>query len=99
MIETPSNTEMTGIHAPEKADAAGAAARMGDQEGGPEDTYFLLKDSVHEFTLGLSDILDCLKYAEAKGLVPPVPVPWWISLAGMYPGHESWTDIPGRKTR
>ena len=86
MNETLENAAASGSPAPGKDDMHG-------------DTYFFLKDSAYESPLTLSDILDCLKYAEAKGLVPPVPVPWWISTAGMYPGHESWTDIPGRGNR
>lgn len=82
---------------PGKAGLSEDACRLCGQKRETEDTYFLLKDSGHEFTLGLSDVLDCLKYAESEGMVPPVPIPWWISLAGMYPGHEGWTDLPGKK--
>ena len=57
--------------------------------------YFLLKDSVHEFTIGLSDILNCLKFAEEKGEIPELPRTWWREISCLYPEFEKLTDVPG----
>ena len=32
--------------------------------------FFLLKNGLNEFTIGLGDILECLKFAEEQGEVP-----------------------------
>jgi len=35
--------------------------------------FFLLKNKTNEFTIGLGDILECLKFAEEQGEVPELP--------------------------
>lgn len=45
-----------------------------------EEYLFRLKDSVHEFTIGLIDILNCLQFAEEQGAVPELPPEWWIDV-------------------
>lgn len=47
-----------------------------------EHFYFHLKDSVHEFTIGLGEIIKCLKFAEDKGIVPKLPDDWWSAIDG-----------------
>ena len=42
-----------------------------------EPVVFALKDSTHEFSVGLSTILDCLMIAEQEGYVPKIPDGWW----------------------
>ena len=77
------HTELTGdvfeIHDPEAKDHI----------------YFLLKDQSHEFTIALSDILECLKFAEMKGEVPELPNGWWSQVDGQYPNCLNiYRDVP-----
>lgn len=46
---------------------------------------FHLKAEEKEFVLGLSDVLECLKFAERKGIVPPIPGAWWLTMSEVYP--------------
>lgn len=46
--------------------------------------YFLLKDTVHEFSLSLTTVLACLAFAEEEGAVPTVPPDWWIKIGNAY---------------
>ena len=68
----------------EKAGLTGDVFEIHDPEE-KDSIYFLLKDRSHEFTIGLSDVLECLKFAEVKGEVPELPEEWWYMLYGMYP--------------
>lgn len=56
--------------------------------------YFHLQAQGVEFTLGLSDILACLKFAEREGIVPQIPVSWWCEMYGIYPELEEPCDVP-----
>lgn len=38
---------------------------------------FAMRDNFHEFSVGLSTILECLQVAEQQGYVPPLPAEWW----------------------
>lgn len=49
------------------------------------DLMFLLKDSTHEFTISLKEILECLKFAEEKEEIPKLPDELWISAYNRYP--------------
>lgn len=51
-----------------------------------EHFYFHLKDSVHEFTMGLGEIIRCLKFAENEGIVPNLPDDWWSAMYASYNG-------------
>lgn len=55
---------------------------LGDHD---ELLIFHLKVKDIEFTIGLSDILACLKFAEKEGLVPKLPMEWWCQMHGFYP--------------
>ncbi|MBN6058658.1 hypothetical protein [Aggregatibacter actinomycetemcomitans] len=46
-----------------------------------EPLIFALKDDHHEFSIGLSTILECLKFAQDEGVIPPIPVDWWFDIA------------------
>lgn len=46
---------------------------------------FAMKDREHEFSIGLSSILECMVIAEHMGHVPPFSDEWWASLVGRYP--------------
>lgn len=68
----------------EKTELTGDVFKINDPEA-KDHIYFLLKDTSHTFTIGLSDILECLKFAEEKGEVPELSEEWWYMLYGMYP--------------
>ena len=55
---------------------------LGDRD---ELLLFHLKAEEKEFVLGLSDVLECLKFAERKGIVPPIPGAWWLAMSEVYP--------------
>ena len=45
---------------------------------------FALRDSKgNEFSLNLSTILECLKFAENQGVLPPINESWWIEIASI----------------
>lgn len=41
-----------------------------------EQVVFLLKDNNHEFSIGLSTILECLVFAIGNGDLPKLPASW-----------------------
>ena len=45
-----------------------------------EELVFALRDKHHEFSLGLSTILECLAAAERTGNVPKLPDMWWLQI-------------------
>ena len=45
---------------------------------------FAMSDKYHEFSLGLTTVLNCLQIAEQKGHVPPLPDEWWILIIRRY---------------
>lgn len=49
-----------------------------------EKLLFHLHDNFHEFTLGMTTILQCLRFAEDKGAVPKLPSEWWIAAERYY---------------
>jgi len=50
-----------------------------------EEYLFHLKDTVHDFSIGLIDILECLHFAEEQGAIPPLPTDWWLTIESNYP--------------
>ena len=50
-----------------------------------EEYLFHLKDTVHEFSIGLINILECLHFAEEQGAVPQLPPEWWIRVENKFP--------------
>lgn len=50
-----------------------------------DDIYFLIGTKEKECLIGLGNILECLKFAETEGEVPPIPKEWWKKMAEMYP--------------
>ena len=53
-----------------------------------EKVFFHLKDSTHEFTMGLKEVLLCIRFAEDEGLIPKAPEPWWSFLFSTYNVHK-----------
>lgn len=45
---------------------------------------FAMQDKHHQFTLGLSTLLECLYIAEKEGAVPQLPDQWWLALSTRY---------------
>ncbi|OLU25665.1 hypothetical protein BVH03_17650 [Pseudomonas sp. PA15(2017)] len=45
---------------------------------------FALRDRHHDFSLGISTVLECLRFAEAQGAIPALPEDWWIAVRGRY---------------
>ena len=54
-------------------------------EAEADDIYFLIGTREKECLIGLGHILECLKFAETEGEVPPIPEEWWRKMAEMYP--------------
>lgn len=45
-----------------------------------EELVFAMKDSTHNFSIGLTTILGCLSIAEEEGYLPPLPEGWWSDI-------------------
>ena len=63
---------------------------LGDHD---ELLIFHLKVKDIEFTMGLSDILACLKFAEKEGMVPELPEQWWNKMYGTYPELQEPLEV------
>lgn len=50
-----------------------------------EALVFGMRDKAHEFSIGLSSILECVVIAEHMGYIPSFPDEWWVSLVRRYP--------------
>lgn len=46
----------------------------------PEELVFAMKDNYHQFSIGLSTIIQCLAIAERDGHIPKIPADWWNDL-------------------
>ena len=62
-----------------------------------ETVFFHLRDSVHEFTIGLKDILRCLEFAENQGAVPRISRKWWDLKACDYIDFIKYNEPPDDK--
>lgn len=51
-----------------------------DRECCNEELVFALQDKYHQFSVGLSTILNCLYIAEQEGYVPKLPESWWFQI-------------------
>ncbi|VXC22931.1 conserved hypothetical protein [Pseudomonas sp. 8Z] len=49
-----------------------------------EELLFAMRDKYHDFSLGLSVVLQCLLVAEQNGYVPKLPDEWWTQLRLRY---------------
>lgn len=56
--------------------------------------YFRLKEKDHEFMMRLSDILECLKFAQEEGYIPEISQKWWAEISEFYPHLEFLIDVP-----
>lgn len=58
-----------------------------------EHYYFHLKYTVHEFAMGLKEILLCVHFAEDEGLIPKASYEWWSFLYSTYNvPHEPYSQ-------
>lgn len=53
-----------------------------------DEIIFRLKDNHHEFSIGLTTILNCLKLAEDKNAIPKLSDKWWMSIKSRYKIYE-----------
>ena len=60
-----------------------------------ENIWFNMRDNVHDFKIGLSDVLSALKFAEEQGFVPKNDEKWWCKLRLLYPKivNEEYEDV------
>ncbi len=65
-----------------------------DAEYMEEYLFFELQDKDHTFMLGLSTVLECLRFAEEKGEVPELSASWWDILERWYPQLERPQKVP-----
>jgi hypothetical protein len=49
-----------------------------------EPLLFALQDKEHQFSMGLTSVLQCLRLAEEKGFVPKLPGQRWIDIKRSY---------------
>lgn len=49
-----------------------------------EHTIFFLKDNYHEFSMGLSTVLECVMFAIRKGDLPKLPDTWLDLIDSQY---------------
>jgi len=55
-----------------------------DSSVNEEEMIFALQDRHHQFSMGLSTVLQCLRMAEREGGVPDLPEDWWIQVKRRY---------------
>lgn len=59
---------------------------------------FAMRDEHHEFTLGITTVLECLMAAEDQGAVPVLPAEWWSAVISHYkldaPRFEDGKSLP-----
>ena len=59
-----------------------------------EKIYFLLRSGENTFTMGLGDLLECLRFAEKEGEVPKLPAEWWRKMWSIYPQIKELVEVP-----
>jgi hypothetical protein len=67
-----------------RADLTDQSATATDCQCCDNHLVFALKDQHHEFSMGLTTILQCLRFAEDQGAIPDLPEDWWIAVRGRY---------------
>lgn len=64
-----------------------------------EQVVFMLKDKNHEFSMGLTTILECLKFAIENGDLPKLPLSWVNLVYGDSISEISYYDEEHNKKR
>jgi len=49
-----------------------------------ESLIFAMQDKYHQFSIGIEDVLICLRIAEENGAVPKLPKDWWVDIITRY---------------
>jgi hypothetical protein len=49
-----------------------------------EPLLFALQDKEHQFSMGITTVLQCLRLAEEKGFVPKLDMQWWFDVKANY---------------
>lgn len=49
-----------------------------------EPLLFAFQDKNHQFSITLSNILECLAFAEKEGAIPPIDPAWWGRVNAFY---------------
>lgn len=49
-----------------------------------EKAVFLLKDKDHEFSMGLTTVLQCIEFAIRSGALPKLPMSWCADVGDAY---------------
>lgn len=57
-----------------------------------EQVVFMLKDKDHEFSMGLTTVLECLSFAIKNGDLPKLPLSWVYSVYGASLDDISYYD-------
>ena len=57
-----------------------------------ERVVFILKDNFHEFSLGLSTVLNCLAFAVKNGDLPKLPQHWASMIDDIYGSKLSFDN-------
>lgn len=52
-----------------------------------EPLVFGMRDTHHEFSVGLTTVLECLYAAEKNGYTPALPGEWWVDIESTYHLH------------
>lgn len=63
-------------------------ARITNIKTGDDPIYFHLRSGDMDFSLPLTDVLFCFKYAETKEMIPPIPEQYWMDF------YERFSDLP-----
>ena len=71
----------------------GRFERQYDLDKYNDTAFFHLKDTAHEFTMSLRDVLKCIKQAEENGLVPKLPQNWWDSVSSHYNEFTTYDEL------
>lgn len=49
-----------------------------------EPLLFALQDKEHQFSMGITTVLQCLRLAEQRGFVPKLSMQWWFDVKKNY---------------
>ncbi|KAE9541341.1 hypothetical protein HT665_04235 [Ursidibacter maritimus] len=45
-----------------------------------ETLIFAMQDQYHQFSIGITTILECLKFAESQNAIPKISEDWWDQI-------------------
>ena len=57
-----------------------------------EPIYFAMHDKHHKFSLSLTTLIECLKFAENEGAIPPIDISWWGEISNRVPSIHVLKD-------